>query len=340
MRSIGSHDIERGSVLLSTEHCLSEGQAHVVCEHSRITEWVLGTEELECQLLGGTPAHTLHRENSPFARKAVEAHYESRITPRDENMDRDDLCGGRPPGDIRGPRAFNGNRVGVCRRTGLLRPGGGSYFRPSALQFGGRSTFAVKVENPNAAGTCGDDGIIVLITFNGTPDAIDSIDPGDDMVCSAAQPGLFASKERCVGSAFAGGSKATISIDAHIDGTQDRIAAEVQTLHQTLKPRMRPGQSGLRDLIVTSALSNAPAPKPEGSPSLPSLKQGASGDTVSTLQWLLRHHGQDLDVDGDFGDETASAVKAFQSSRGITPGRRGEFADLASVVRDPAKGQP
>ena len=190
---------------------------------------------------------------------------------------------------------------------------------PTQLQFGGRSTLAVKVENPNAAGACGDDGIIVVITFNGTPEAIESIDPGDDMVCSAANPAPFAFKERCVGSTFAAGSKATISIEAHIDGPQDRIAAEVQTLHQTLKPRMRPGQSALRDLIVTSAPVNAPAPKPEGSPSLPSLKQGASGDTVSTLQWLLRHHGQDLDVDGDFGDQTASAVKAFQSSRSITP---------------------
>jgi hypothetical protein len=52
--------------------------------------------------------------------------------------------------------------------------------------------------------------------------------------------------------------------------------------------------------------------------SLPVLKQGSSGAAVKTLQYLLRSTGRSVTVDGSFGAATYSAVRSFQSSRGLT----------------------
>ena len=51
------------------------------------------------------------------------------------------------------------------------------------------------------------------------------------------------------------------------------------------------------------------------------LKRGMSGDDVKELQELLMQLGYDLPrygADGDYGDETVSAVKAFQRQAGLT----------------------
>ncbi|MFC4425093.1 peptidoglycan-binding domain-containing protein [Deinococcus navajonensis] len=47
------------------------------------------------------------------------------------------------------------------------------------------------------------------------------------------------------------------------------------------------------------------------------LRQGDSGRDVVTLQYLLRHRGYSLSVDGAFGPGTDSAVRAFQSANGL-----------------------
>lgn len=47
------------------------------------------------------------------------------------------------------------------------------------------------------------------------------------------------------------------------------------------------------------------------------LRQGDSGRDVVTLQYLLRHRGYTLSVDGAFGAGTDSAVRSFQSSNGL-----------------------
>ncbi|MDQ3979216.1 MAG: peptidoglycan-binding protein [Actinomycetota bacterium] len=50
----------------------------------------------------------------------------------------------------------------------------------------------------------------------------------------------------------------------------------------------------------------------------PVLALGSSGDAVHELQELLIHHGFDPGpVDGDFGNGTDAAVRAFQESRGL-----------------------
>ncbi|MEN3359681.1 MAG: hypothetical protein V7637_3663, partial [Mycobacteriales bacterium] len=47
------------------------------------------------------------------------------------------------------------------------------------------------------------------------------------------------------------------------------------------------------------------------------IVEGMGGGCVSTLQAMLNGKGQQIAVDGDFGPQTAAAVRAFQSSAGI-----------------------
>ncbi|WP_235693086.1 peptidoglycan-binding domain-containing protein [Deinococcus aquaedulcis] len=47
------------------------------------------------------------------------------------------------------------------------------------------------------------------------------------------------------------------------------------------------------------------------------LRQGDSGRDVVTLQYLLRHRGQTLSVDGAFGTGTDTAVRNFQRANGL-----------------------
>ncbi len=49
----------------------------------------------------------------------------------------------------------------------------------------------------------------------------------------------------------------------------------------------------------------------------PLLKQGAKGNDVLVLQQRLNGHGHTVAEDGDFGPNTASAVKQFQASRNL-----------------------
>jgi peptidoglycan hydrolase-like protein with peptidoglycan-binding domain len=49
----------------------------------------------------------------------------------------------------------------------------------------------------------------------------------------------------------------------------------------------------------------------------PLVRRNDHHHPVETLQYLLRHHGFSLVVDGDFGPKTDAAVRAFQTSRGL-----------------------
>jgi peptidoglycan hydrolase-like protein with peptidoglycan-binding domain len=51
--------------------------------------------------------------------------------------------------------------------------------------------------------------------------------------------------------------------------------------------------------------------------SLPTLRFGDSGESVRVLQRILRSNGYPVTVDGSFGALTESAVKAFQTRRGL-----------------------
>lgn len=50
---------------------------------------------------------------------------------------------------------------------------------------------------------------------------------------------------------------------------------------------------------------------------LPTLRFGDTGSSVRVLQRLLRSNGYPVNVDGSFGALTESAVRAFQSRRGL-----------------------
>ena len=53
--------------------------------------------------------------------------------------------------------------------------------------------------------------------------------------------------------------------------------------------------------------------------SLPSIKYGASGARVKTLQAILKaKYGKDLSVDGDFGNNTTKQLKAIQKTLGLS----------------------
>ena len=49
----------------------------------------------------------------------------------------------------------------------------------------------------------------------------------------------------------------------------------------------------------------------------PVIREGDSGQTVRTAQYLLRHRGQSLSVDAQFGPGTAGAVRNFQSANSL-----------------------
>jgi peptidoglycan hydrolase-like protein with peptidoglycan-binding domain len=49
----------------------------------------------------------------------------------------------------------------------------------------------------------------------------------------------------------------------------------------------------------------------------PVTVEGRSNHPVQSLQWLLRFRGHPVAVDGIFGPQTATAVRAFQSEKGL-----------------------
>ena len=74
----------------------------------------------------------------------------------------------------------------------------------------------------------------------------------------------------------------------------------------------------LLPLLVAVLATLLITPQANALPAWPSVSQGATGPNVTTVQYLLRHHGHGIAADGQFGAATKSAVVAFQSSRGLT----------------------
>ena len=59
-------------------------------------------------------------------------------------------------------------------------------------------------------------------------------------------------------------------------------------------------------------------PDPGPDPAWPTLRKGSTGEDVKTLQYLLKEHGRDLLVDGDFGPATETEVRAHQTALSLT----------------------
>ena len=62
---------------------------------------------------------------------------------------------------------------------------------------------------------------------------------------------------------------------------------------------------------------DGPGPTPEPT-TRPNLERGSTGPDVVYLQERLIEFGHNLTVDGSFGPMTASAVRSFQNSSGLT----------------------
>ncbi|MBA2396502.1 MAG: peptidoglycan-binding protein [Ktedonobacteraceae bacterium] len=52
--------------------------------------------------------------------------------------------------------------------------------------------------------------------------------------------------------------------------------------------------------------------------SWPDVGQGSTGENVYSIQLMLQAHGYSLSIDGDFGPQTASTVRSFQSAHGLS----------------------
>lgn len=73
---------------------------------------------------------------------------------------------------------------------------------------------------------------------------------------------------------------------------------------------------------------------PVGSTGFPTLRQGASGNTVRVLQRLLAGEGRSVIVDGDFGSVTTGHVKAVQGKKGLyADGEAGNYSWAAFTQR-------
>ncbi|MCX8131280.1 MAG: peptidoglycan-binding protein [Clostridia bacterium] len=68
-------------------------------------------------------------------------------------------------------------------------------------------------------------------------------------------------------------------------------------------------------LLLTFLCTSIAAP----APAWPVLKNGNNGTNVYSLQYLLVYHGYNITVDGAFGPGTETAVKNFQTSKGLYP---------------------
>ena len=71
---------------------------------------------------------------------------------------------------------------------------------------------------------------------------------------------------------------------------------------------------------------------------MPTLRRGASGEDVKTLQNLLNENGYALTVDGKFGAATQEAVKDYQTAHGLVSDGIVGAATWDSLLSDPEPG--
>lgn len=71
-------------------------------------------------------------------------------------------------------------------------------------------------------------------------------------------------------------------------------------------------------IVVAGALSRSVVEKNPYKEPTNTVRKGSKGESVKWIQWALNKHGANLTIDGDFGNKTYLAVKAFQNAHGLT----------------------
>lgn len=72
-----------------------------------------------------------------------------------------------------------------------------------------------------------------------------------------------------------------------------------------------------RDWNIDAAVQVDHVIQPDYVPPPPTLRKGAKGDQVKSMQTLLLAADIKIEVDGDFGPKTEAAVKKFQAAHGL-----------------------
>jgi hypothetical protein len=177
---------------------------------------------------------------------------------------------------------------------------------PSRLDPGATGAYTVTVTNPNVGAGC-DNGLQIRINTVGSLRPTGEIHGSAGTACTEEPPGPFSGVYRCVAPSLPSGATATITASIQADVTEsgriDAFAWSPRNDHQPPHGH----EFGYRTLTVNEQVSRV----------APTVRMGASGGTVTTMQYLLRHHGQDLAVDGDFGPQTEQAIRDFQRAKGL-----------------------
>jgi hypothetical protein len=221
-----------------------------------------------------------------------------------------------------------------CLKPELTRFAGPTEIQPSS---GGFYTFQLQVDNPNPAGTC-NDGIQIEIAFTKTANPVDQVFGEFGVTCTSVKQAGAAYVEHCVRATFAGGEHGELLFNMKDLAVGEDITATIKPMRGNYNAAVyRSGKTGTRTVSITGVMAPTvtpslpgapapapggganPAPKPQGlaaaPATAPTVKRDDSGDTVSAIQYLLRQSGQDIVIDGDFGEQTEGAVRAFQNGK-------------------------
>ena len=125
-----------------------------------------------------------------------------------------------------------------------------------------------------------------------------------------------------------------------IDGQYGYVTVEAVKAFQQRNGLTADGKAGTvtLGLIYSSYAKPAYTEKPTNTPEPTTLKNGAQGQAVKDMQQRLRDLGYlDSWADGNFGDVTERAVKAFQSNNGLTPDGKAGPSTLKKLYANDAK---
>ncbi len=212
---------------------------------------------------------------------------------------------------------------------------------PAQVDGGTSADYRVTVHNPADRDPGGDpcnDGMQLEIDISGSVQPSGAIDAGSGILCTEILPASILSKGgyRCVAVAFDGGDRVTLTVPVKAaDAGRGTISVATWRLEETSSASAA-GGFGRKSFDVTV--------RPRTVATTPTVRAGATGENVTTIQYLLRHHGADVEVDGEFMEQTEGAVRDFQrNTRPPLPATgvvdRATWAKLFVEVKQTSRGE-